>query len=676
MKDEQKTRAELIAELVAEQRDARGQIRALESAQLKDPFREEKYKDLFDNMSEGVAIYEAVDDGDDFVFLDYNRAGEAMDGVPREDALGKRVTEVYPGMRNFGLLEVFRRVWRTGKPERHPVSFYQDDKLGFYRNNYVYKLHTGELVTVYSDETERLVASQALSESQRLLSESQKIAHVGSWSLDVTTHQLTWSDEVFRIFGLTRQVFQPTYESFMDRVHPEDRVAVDSAYSTSLKEERDDYEIVHRVIRKTTGEVRHVHEKCIHYRDATGAIVQSVGMVQDITERVRLEEERDRLEEQFRQAQKMEAVGRLAGGVAHDFNNLLTVINSYAQFAVDDLPVDHPTRADIEQILVAGQRATALTRQLLAFGRKQLLEPRILDLNEVVGGLEKMLVRLIGEDIEFSISPGDGLHRITADPGQIEQVIMNLVVNARDAMPTGGTLTLKTANVDLDVQYASRHADAVAGRYVMLAVVDDGAGMTSEVKEQIFEPFFTTKEKGAGTGLGLATVYGIIRQSGGHIQVQSAPDQGTTFQVFLPWVDAEKTARRSVADNTNLQGSETILVVEDEEGVRKLAHRILESSGYHVITAANGGEALLECEAHGDDIQLVLTDVVMPKMSGRNLADRLAETYPDMKVVFMSGYTDDALGQHNVLDDSVHFIAKPFTLPGLRQKIRQVLDGD
>ncbi len=387
------------------------------------------------------------------------------------------------------------------------------------------------------------------------------------------------------------------------------------------------------------------------------------------------EKEKEQLEEQFRQSQKMEAVGRLAGGVAHDFNNLLTVINSYAGFASDELRDGDPMKADIEMILTAGQRAADLTRQLLIFSRKQVMEPRVLDLNEVVSELQKMLRRLIGEDIDLCTSLGDDLGRITADPGQLEQVLMNLTVNARDAMPKGGTLTIETANVELDEESRSMHADSVAGPHVMLTVSDNGPGMTAEVKAQIFEPFFTTKEAGTGTGLGLATVYGIVKQSGGSIWVDSEPGQGTTFKIYLPRVEAEKTEERRHTDITELRGSEMVLLVEDEEAVRTLTRRMLVSAGYQVITASNGGEALLECERYGGVIHLLLTDVVMPKMSGKDLVNRLAKLRPSLKALFMSGYTGDVTLHHGVTDEGVLFIAKPFNAQALLRKVRTVLDG-
>ncbi|MBI5509510.1 MAG: GAF domain-containing protein [Deltaproteobacteria bacterium] len=384
--------------------------------------------------------------------------------------------------------------------------------------------------------------------------------------------------------------------------------------------------------------------------------------------------EQRQTEEQLKLAQRLEAVGRLAGGVAHDFNNLLSVIISYAGFAASELRESDPIRADIVEIESAGKRAASLTRQLLAFSRKQLLEPEVLSLNKVVGGIESMLRRLLGEDIDIEVHLAEDLGSIMADPGQIEQVIMNLAVNARDAMPRGGKLTVETANVVLDEEYANQHIAVKPGRYVMLSVTDTGTGMDPAVKEHLFEPFFTTKEKGKGTGLGLSTVYGIVKQSGGNVWVYSEVGQGTTFKVYLPRVDAPavETTRRSMP--AIARGSETVLVVEDEDAVRRLAERILRSAGYKVLAAASGGDALLLWEKHRGEIDLLLTDVVMPQMSGRELAERLGKPCPTLKVLYMSGYTDNAIVHHGVLDPGTRFIGKPFSTTELTRKVREALD--
>ena len=379
------------------------------------------------------------------------------------------------------------------------------------------------------------------------------------------------------------------------------------------------------------------------------------------------------LEEQFRQAQKMEAVGRLAGGVAHDFNNLLTVITSYSALLLEDLGPTDPRREDLNEILRAATGAAGLTRQLLAFSRQQVLEPRVLDLNEIVGAAGKMLKRLIGEDIELATTLAPDLGWVKADPGQIEQVIMNLAVNARDAMPNGGKLTIETANAELDDAYARQHPPVSAGAYVLLALSDTGIGMDEATRARLFEPFFTTKEKGRGTGLGLATVYGIVKQSAGHIGVYSEPGHGTAFKVYLPRVHEDPIASQPTV-SAEVRGTETIVVAEDAEGVRAVVQGVLRRNGYTVLPAPDGDTALDLVATHPEPIHLLITDVIMPGMSGRQLADRLRDLRPELKVLFVSGYTDDAIIRHGVLEPGIAFLQKPFTPESLSRKVREVLD--
>ncbi len=418
-------------------------------------------------------------------------------------------------------------------------------------------------------------------------------------------------------------------------------------------------------------------EKIINFIPVVLETGESLVACEDMTELKRAEEEKALLQEQLLQSQRVEAIGRLAGGIAHDFNNLLTVIKGYSELSKMELTEDHPLRQNIEEIQSATERAANLTRQLLAFSRRQIMEMKVLDLNTLLRDLDKMLRRVIGEDIELVTVLSEDLGRVKADAGQIEQVIMNLVVNARDAMPSGGKLTIETANVELDESYARSHLDVKPGPYVMLSVSDTGVGMSPEVRERIFEPFFTTKEKGKGTGLGLSTTYGIVKQSGGEIWVYSELGKGTMFKIYLPRVDEplESITERAVEEQLP-RGNETILIVEDDEEVRKLAARILEKQGYTILESPNGDEALHACEMYKNSIHLMLADIVMPGMSGSELGRLLKPRYPEIKILYMSGYTDDAIVHHGILERGVHYIQKPFTMEGLARKVREVLDKE
>jgi len=454
---------------------------------------------------------------------------------------------------------------------------------------------------------------------------------------------------------------------FINLVHPEDRDMVNERYERRLKKEKLPASHSFRVVNKAGEELWvHLNSTVISWdgRPAT------LNFIRDMTQQ-------RKLEDQFRQAQKMEAVGRLAGGVAHDFNNLLMTIIGYADLMLIGLAEDDPFREKLEQIGQNGKRAARLTRQLLAFSRKQILQPVVLDLNELIKDFVKMLKRLIGEDVELETVLVSGLRPVEADPGQMEQVIMNLVINARDAMPDGGKVIIETANTDLDEGYVNAHDVSLQpGPYVMLVVSDTGTGMDEETRSNIFEPFFTTKEVGKGTGLGLSTVYGIVKQSGGNIWVYSEPGQGTTFKIYLPAVAGETVQRKKEQPPTDdLTGSETILIVEDDDMLRNLAREILQLQGYRILDAENGIEALRISEEHRGQIHLMITDVVMPKMGGKKVADRLQPLYPQVKVIYMSGYTDNSIAHHGILAPGLNFLQKPFSPEVLARKVREVLDA-
>ena len=430
------------------------------------------------------------------------------------------------------------------------------------------------------------------------------------------------------------------------------------------------YDDVETTWKRKDGRVLTVQLSVRTIRNGAGQVEYYETFARDITDQ-------RRLQTQLVQSQRMEAVGRLAGGIAHDFNNLLTVITTSCDLLLEDLGADDPKRDDVEQVRKAADGATALTRQLLAFSRQQVLAPQIVNLGDVVFGVEKMLRRVIGEDVDLVTVLGSDVGAVKADVGQIEQVLMNLAVNARDAMPTGGKLTIEAANVEHDPDYAREQEAAAVSRFVMLAVSDTGTGMDEATKARIFEPFFTTKEVGKGTGLGLATVYGIVKQSGGFIWVYSEPGLGTTFKIYLPRVDVVAqndgggaTSRASASE----RGIETVLLVEDAAAVRAVMHEALVRQGYTVLDAPTGAEALRIAANHAGPIHLLLTDVVMPGLSGRQLADRLAAVRPETKVLYTSGYTDDAVVRHGVLESGIAYLQKPFTMDGLARKVREVLD--
>jgi len=417
-----------------------------------------------------------------------------------------------------------------------------------------------------------------------------------------------------------------------------------------------------------------VEMRATRVRDAAGGERLRV-LFHDITERKRAAEDKATLEEKLRQAQKMESIGRLAGGVAHDFNNMLCAITGFASLGRLDLPDDDPLAEPLDEIAKAADRAAELTAQLLAFSRQQVIAPKVVALDDLIERMHTMLSRLIGEDIVLRIVNKEPLGSVSADPSQVEQVVLNLALNARDAMRDGGELIIETANVELDDAYGQSHAHAKPGLYIMLAVTDSGIGMDADTRAKVFEPFFTTKEQGRGTGLGLATVFGIVQQSGGRIEVYSEPNEGTCFKVYFPRVPERADALAAPSRIAARGGSETVLIVEDDELVRAFAAKALARLGYDVLRAASGAEAISLAEQHERPIDLLFTDVVMPRMNGRDLAERLAEMGPAMKVLFTSGYTQDVIVHHNVLMDGIEFLAKPYAHDSLATRVREVLDG-
>jgi PAS domain S-box-containing protein len=515
---------------------------------------------------------------------------------------------------------------------------------------------------------ERRQTEELLLKSQSQLAQAQQLARIGSWEWDIVRDEVSFSEETRCIYGYSLgEEFD--MKKCLERVHPEDVERVRQALGEAVQN-RKPYVCEHRAL-LPDGTIHVINGRGEIVTDDEGKAIKLFGIVQDITEAHHAQEALRRSEEQLRQSQKMEAVGRLAGGVAHDFNNLLTVINGYCAMALQKKEEVLPIRRNIEEILKAAERAASLTGQLLAFSRKQVLQPRVLQLGEVVQGMEKMLRRLIGEDVELVTSFNSDLGNVKADPGQLEQVIMNLAVNARDAMPRGGKLTISISNTTIDQKTKYRNRTLELGEYVLLAISDNGVGMTDEVKAHLFEPFFTTKGLGKGTGLGLATCYGIVCQSGGDIRVYSEPNSGTTFKIYLPRTDAVQEPVALLDVETLPAGTESILVVEDDASVRKLASIILRNCGYEVQECNNAFEALRLIKRTRYD--LVVTDVIMPQMSGKELYDQIKSQLPQTKVLLMSGYTDDALAHHGVLDEGLSFLEKPFSPAKLARKVREVL---
>jgi PAS domain S-box-containing protein len=521
---------------------------------------------------------------------------------------------------------------------------------------------------------ERRQTEEKLRMSQAQLAQAQQLARLGSWEWDLVHDKVSWSEETPRLYGHFPGDLGFTMEKTLERIHPDDLERVRQALDDALRNRRP-FACDHRVV-LPDGSERILQSRGEIDVDENGEPVRMLGIVQDITEAKNAETALRRSEEQLRQSQKMEAVGRLAGGVAHDFNNLLTVINGYGGISLLKMKAHDPLRKNIEEIQRAAERAGSLTRQLLAFSRKQVLQPQVLDLNEIVGGMEKLVRRLIGEDIELRTVLAPGLLKVKADPGQIEQVILNMAVNARDAMPHCGKLTITTQNVTFDqkTQYRKRALDS--GEYVLLAISDTGVGMTDEVKAHLFEPFFTTKGVGKGTGLGLATCFGIVSQSGGDIRVVSAPGCGTTFKIYLPQTDEKPEKSSNHPDAAVLpSGKESVLVVEDDASVREFTASVLRERGYRVKEARSAVEALPLIEAD-PDLDLVVTDVIMPQMSGKELYDQIKARATAAKVLFISGYTDDALNDLGVMENELSFLEKPFSCARLAEKVRQVLDAD
>lgn len=626
---------------------------------------EERYRAVAETATDVIIT---IDENGTILFI--NRSVERVFGYEVAEVLGKEVTILLGERMRFALTVGFNKYSDTGDKD---LNWEAVELMGLHKNSQEIpiELSLGEffkngkrfLIGIARDISERKRAEQELRTSEERYRDLVENARDVIYTQDLEGNYTSINKAGERLTGYTRA--ETLQFSLMQTVAPE--------YREQARQ---------MIARKLAGEAETIYDLEILAKDGSrvalevntrlicqnGVPMGVQGIARDVTER-------NQLEAQLRQSQKLEAVGQLAGGVAHDFNNLLTVILGYSEMILSRMDHNHPLRHNLNEIKKAGESASSLTRQLLAFSRKQVLQPKVIDLNSVVTDMARMLLRLIGEDLELVTDLKPSLARVRADPGQIEQVLINLVVNARDAMPRGGTLTIKTDNVVVDDELARKYVSIKSGPHVMLTVSDTGHGMDADTQARVFEPFFTTKGSGKGTGLGLATVYGIVKQSGGNIWLDSEPGKGTTFRVYLPRVDdfdQEIVARMQPVPN----GTETILLVEDEESVRSIIKEVLEWQGYKVLSALNGEEAMKFAEDQGTEIHLLLTDVVMPQLSGLELAERLITMRPQLKVLYMSGYTDDAVVRHGLLEETLNFIQKPFDSASVARKVREVLDSE
>ncbi|MBN1568045.1 MAG: PAS domain S-box protein [Acidobacteria bacterium] len=646
---------------------------------------EERYGITLMSIGDGVI----VTDRNGKVTL-MNPVAENLTGWKQDEACGKPIEEVFNSFDELTrqridnpIRLVIEKGRATGFPDLVCLLSRDGKEYPIKDSSAPIRNQDGDLigvVLVFRDQTvertaEKLLQTERdkLKESAALLNAMSAAARIGGWELDVRTMKGVWSDEMYHIFDIPYGQKPELADAVRLYYHPDEQEKISRAIQRAI-EKGEGYDLEMRFI---SAKGRHMWVRAICKPVVeNGKTVRLTGVFQDITGRKKAEEQRNQLQEQLQQAMKMEAVGRLAGGVAHDFNNLLTGITGYADLILSGLESDNPYYDDLKEIQKAAQSAVDLARQLLVFSRKKLIEPKIVNLNNLIYRLQRMLTRSIGEDIELKMLPYDQLGSVKVDPGQFEQILINLAINARDAMPDGGRLFITTANIDLDDPYCKTHPYVQPGPYVMLEVKDTGQGMSREVKNHLFEPFFTTKPKGRGTGLGLATIYGAVKQSGGSIEVDSEVGEGSTFRIYLPRVmDTPEQGERDLSYKLNMPGgAETILLVEDERIVRELAIKILKRLGYNILDAADGPQAIAIAEKYEDTIHLLMTDVVMPGMNGFQLAEHLIRIHPGMKILYTSGYTDDAAGSQRIIEDDLNFIAKPYSLQDLAQRIRELLD--
>ncbi|MCP3980881.1 MAG: PAS domain S-box protein [bacterium] len=638
---------------------------------------EKKFRNTFEQVAAGMVTAKADD-----TLLQVNPAFCTMLGYTESEMLRKKVSdvchaddvdqareqlhEIMQGKRRVTDLEAryMRRDGTIAWGHTTTVWNFDDDGTPKYS------------ISLIQDITHRKHAEQELRESQQRFEELVNSVEGVVWEADPDTLRFSFvSRKAEAILGYPPQEWLAQPRFWRNRVHAQDLHEVMTELQQALDGDRGSLELEYRMVR-ADGEAVWLRDSIGIVRAGTRA-VKLRGVMVDVTTRKHAEEALRKSEEQLRQSQKMEAIGRLAGGIAHDFNNLLTAITGYSEFLIRGLGNDHPQFREAAEIAKAADHAADLTKQLLAFSRQQVLEPKLIDLNDVVEDLHSMLNRVIGETVELNTTLDAEACMVKADPGQLRQVLLNLAVNARDAMGGDGELTILTEIVDLQEDYAEEHPDVQRGTFVMLAVTDNGCGMNDETLARLFDPFFTTKQPGEGTGLGLSTVYGIVKQSGGHIYVYSEPGRGTTFKVYLPQIEGDgheaETEPRSMTQLS--RGSETILLVEDDPSVRELTQEILQMNGYRVIAASDGAEALTICENLAEQVHLIVTDLIMPNLGGRELAERVGPILPETKILFLSGYTDCTVMQQGMLQPGSSFLQKPFSPTGLAIKVREVLEN-
>lgn len=881
---------------------------------------ESLFRGLYNNMTSGAAIYEVLNDGSkgsDYIVKSFNQKSLDIEGKTLDQVVEKSLFDLRPNIDDYGLIPVMKKVWETGEPDYLPIKIYQDEIFSNYYENYIFKIPTGEVVTIYNDVTDQKNSEQLLKESEQRFQRAMNASQDGIYDWDLETKDIYYSPVWKRMLGYEPDELPNDFSVWEKLTHPDDLKSSWNMMNEVIDGKRDRFEIEFRMKHKnghwvdilsrsnlytddlngkirvvgthvdiseikkierelrakeeehwailetamdgfwivdTAGRFLEVNEtycemsgyseeellrmdisavedvetsvnigahmqkvlaegqdrfesrhrrkdgtvfdvevsvqkrpldepqrvvfirditerkcseldllesetrfKALHNASFGGIVIHDQGVIlecnqglsemmgyeyseligmdgllliaeqsrekvknnirtgyekpyeasglrkngeefpmhlearnvpykgkkvrtvefRDLTEQKQAETEKEKLQAQLSQAQKMESVGRLAGGVAHDFNNMLNIILGNTEMAIEDIAPDNPVHGNLGEILSAAKRSADITRQLLAFSRKQTIAPKVLNINDTIKSMLRMLRRLIGEDIDLAWLPGENIRQVRMDPSQIDQILANLCVNARDAIADVGKITIETGNTTFDSAYCATHSGFVAGDFVLMAVSDDGCGMDQETISNIFEPFFSTKEIGKGTGLGLATVYGIIKQNEGFINVYSKPDQGTTFRIYLPQHRVEtKSPKKKTADKINMDGNETILLVEDEPSILRMTRMMLERNGYKILTASTPGEAISIAREHTAKIHLLMTDVVMPEMNGRDLAKNILSLHPNLKRLFMSGYTANVIAHHGVLDEGVNFIQKPFSKQDLATKIREVLDGE